>query len=181
MNPDQLNALKYPVGKFARPSEFSVELVNASIRMLEQFPQLMFNEASALTPEELNWTYRPEGWSIRQVVHHVADSHMNAFIRFKLALTEETPTIKPYAQDRWAELPDVRTIHIDASLRLLEGLHQRWVGLLRSLSEQDLKKCYNHPEQKRIVPLFEVLAMYSWHCSHHLAHVQLAKKHKGSF
>lgn len=122
--------------------------------------------------------YRPEGWTIRQVVHHCADSHSNAFTRFKLALTEENPSIKPYKENLWAELPDVTTAPVDWSLKIIANIHKRWVVLLKSMSIADFERTYFHPESNRVWKLFEVLALYAWHCNHHLAHVKQAKKMK---
>jgi hypothetical protein len=180
MDSVSLESLKYPVGKFVRPKEFSQSEVRNAVDVIGRFPALLHAEVSSLTDEELRWTYRPEGWNIRQVVHHVADSHMNAFVRFKLSLTEETPTIKPYKENLWAELPDVLTVPIDASVQLIAGLHQRWAVLMGIMSEQDWCKGYQHPEQNRIVPLFDAAAIYGWHCGHHLAHIRLAKKNRGT-
>jgi hypothetical protein len=179
MTPEILETLKYPVGKYKRLAEFSLDATKKHIEVIERFPALLTAEVSSLSDAELKWTYRPEGWNIRQLVHHVADSHMNAFVRFKLSLTEETPTIKPYMEAKWATLPDVLTVPIDASVGIITGLHKRWAALLKTLSEQEWKKGYNHPEQKRTVPLFDATAMYSWHCDHHLAHIRLAKKSRG--
>jgi hypothetical protein len=181
MDQQELDRLRYPIGKFLKPQGYSHDLISQYIEVLSQFPVLLKNEVAGLSEEELKFMYRPEGWNITQVVHHTADSHMNAFIRFKLALTESTPTIKPYLQHLWAELPDSNHAPIDASLKILDGLHFRWSTLLRSLSEIDFEKKYMHPEQHREVPLFEVVAMYAWHCNHHCAHVKQAKIHRGKF
>ena len=152
-----------------------------NIEVIDRYPALLKSEVAGLSAGELKLTYRPDGWNILQVVHHTADSHMNAFIRFKLAITETTPTIKPYLQNLWAELPDTGNVPIEASLKILEGLHLRWSTLLRTLSEKDFEKKYFHPEQKREVELKEVLPLYAWHCKHHLTHVKQAKKYRGKF
>jgi hypothetical protein len=178
MNPEILESLKYPVGRYKRPNEFSLEATRKHIEVIEQFPALLTAEVASLSDAELKWIYRPEGWNIRQLVHHVADSHMNAFVRFKLSLTEETPTIKPYMEAKWATLPDVLTVPINTSLGIISGMHTRWAALLKTLSEQEWKTGYNHPEQKRTVALYDATAMYAWHCDHHLAHVRLAMKNK---
>src|SRR5690606_40023431 len=120
---------------------------------------------------ELAKRYRPEGWTIRQLVHHCADSHMNSFIRFKLTLTEETPTIKPYLEDLWAELPDASHLPIDSSLDVLKGLHHRWTALLKSLTEEDLKRQFIHPETNERISLETNIGIYAWNGDHHLAHM----------
>lgn len=174
-----LETLKYPVGKFQKPADISRAQIKVWIDDIEQFPQLLRSEVQELSPEALNWRYRPEGWTIKQVVHHCADSHINSIVRFKLTLTENEPTIKPYFEDRWAELPDTLDAPVEWSLMLLEGLHKKWVLLLKSLSEQDLEKAFIHPEKGRRVTLGENIALYSWHCRHHLEHVRQAKKYQG--
>ena len=181
MTQQEIDILRYPIGKFSKPMEFSREIILQNIEIISQYPALVKNEVHRLSDEESKLTYRPEGWNIIQVVHHTADRHMNAFVRFKLALTENTPTIKPYLENLWAQLPDVNNVPMEASLKILEGLHLRWSTLLRTLSEKDFEKKYFHPEQKREVLLLEVLALYAWHCRHHLAHVQQAKKYRGTF
>jgi hypothetical protein len=181
MDQQELDRLRYPIGKHSKPNGISKDIIAQSIEVISQYPALLKQEVAGLTVEELQWKYRPEGWSILQVVHHTADSHMNAFVRFKLALTESTPTIKPYLENLWAQLPDTTDVPMEASLKILEGLHLRWSTLLKSLSEKDFQKKYFHPEQKKEVALFEVLAIYEWHCRHHLAHVQQAKKYRGKF
>jgi len=181
MEQQELDLLRYPIGRFVKPSGPSKELISQHIEIISQYPALLKKEAAGLTAEELKLTYRPDGWNISQVIHHTADSHMNAFVRFKLALTESTPTIKPYRENLWAQLPDTTDVPIEASLKILEGLHFRWVTLLRTLSEEDLEKKYFHPEQKKESALFDVLALYAWHCRHHLAHVQQAKRLRGKF
>ena len=181
MNQQDLDVLRYPIGKFLRPETYSAELTAQHIEIIHRYPVLLKNEVAGLSAGELQWRYRPDGWNILQVVHHTADSHMNAFIRFKLALTESAPTIKPYHENLWAELPDTVNAPIEASLKILDGLHLRWAALLRTLSEADFEKKYFHPEQKREVELKEVLSLYAWHCKHHLAHVQQAKRNRGQF
>lgn len=128
-----------------------------------------------LSETTLELTYRPSGWTIRQVVHHCADSHMNAFIRFKLALTEDSPTVKPYREEFWAELPDILNLPIEPSLQILEGLHQRWATLLRSFGSREWMAGYIHPEHGKHVGLDEATGEYAWHCRHHLAHIRVAK------
>ena len=174
-----LEKLKFPVGKFVKPTHFTAEILRRYISDIETFPQRLKFEVEKLTDEQLTTEYRPGGWTIRQVVHHCADSHMNCLIRFKLTLTEEKPTIKPYLEDRWAELPDTKTMPVEPSLKLLEGLHARWVVLLKSLSQLDLKKTVVHPQHDKEFALDELMGLYAWHCNHHLAHVTTLKERKG--
>ena len=138
-------------------------------------PAKLREAMAGLAPQHLDTPYREGGWNVRQVVHHVPESHMNAYIRFKLALTEDEPTIKPYAEDRWAHLADVQTTPVEISLALLENLHVRWVVLLRSLREDDWKRTFKHPEIG-LVSLEKSLAMYAWHGRHHTAHIAELRK-----
>jgi len=131
-----------------------------------------------LSEVQLDTAYRPGGWTVRQVVHHCADSHMNSFIRFKLALTEENPTIKPYHEDKWAEMADAKNLPIEPSLKILEGLHDRWAILIKSLSDQDLQKTFYHPANQKTITLATTIALYAWHSRHHLEHVKLVNEGK---
>ncbi|MGE0637907.1 MAG: YfiT family bacillithiol transferase [Bacteroidia bacterium] len=173
-----LEQLKYPIGKFKMPAEFTNQSISAFISDIENFPSLLRKEVQALSDEQLDTPYRPEGWTIRQVVNHCADSHMNSLTRFKLALTEDNPTIKPYFEERWAELSDSKIMPIHAALNMLEGLHVRWVVLLKSMTSADFEKTFVHPESGRTFSLNQTLAIYSWHCKHHLAHITTLKKSK---
>lgn len=173
--------LKYPVGKYTPPRPIEKEHLEKWRNVLEKFPEKLTDEVSDLTDKELLWRYRPEGWTIRQVVHHCADSHMNAFIRFKLALTEKEPAILPYNQQAWASLADVSKAPVSESLIILQGLHQRWRCLLENMSADDFKRTYRHPEFNQVFSLDQVTGMYAWHCSHHLAHVKQAIHYQGSF
>lgn len=168
-----MNELRFPVGPFVKPILVTPELIDQWIQEIADFPIQLRSEIEGMSEQQLNTSYRPGGWKARQVVHHCADSHMNSFIRFKLALTEDSPTIKPYFEERWAELPDSTNASIQASLRIIEGLHARWVTLLKSLDEADFKKTFFHPEHKRTFTLAETTAMYAWHSRHHLAHIKL--------
>ena len=170
----EIDPLKYPVGLFLKPEAITAEHLTAWIATIAEFPQKIAALTETLTEETLTKTYRPDGWTIRQLVHHCADSHMNAFIRFKLALTEETPKIKPYFEDKWAELPDTVTTPIKASLKLIEGLHTRWAILIQLLYSEDLERIYIHPEHAKQFTLAETIGMYDWHCRHHLAHIKNA-------
>ncbi|MDZ4709898.1 MAG: bacillithiol transferase BstA [Saprospiraceae bacterium] len=173
-----LEQLRYPVGKFSKPEFSSPEQIKAWIQDIEDLPGLLVSELQGLTDQDLLKTYRPGGWTINQVVHHLADSHMNSFIRFKLSLTEHHPVIKPYLEDAWAEMPDDKMLHYEASLQILVHLHVRWVYLLLHMNPEDFTKGYIHPEKKRLVTLEEATSLYSWHSRHHLEHIRLAKRSK---
>jgi hypothetical protein len=175
-NTANIEQQKYPIGKYQRPQTFSSEQINEWINIIEIFPSKLTKEVINLSEEQLNTPYRPEGWTVKQVVHHCADSHSNAFIRFKLALTEDKPTIKPYFEDRWAKLPDTMQAPIELSLQILEGLHKRWVILLKSMNEEDFKRKFIHPEMGRELEIRETLALYAWHCEHHLSHITSLKE-----
>ena len=170
-----LDALRYPVGKWVRPLELDSLEISFGLANLKAFPSKLRAASESLNNEQLDTTYREGGWTIRQVVHHCADSHMNAYVRFKLALTEDVPTIKPYFEDRWAELEDSRCMPIEVSLDLISGLHDRWVYMMESLTDQQWHRGFFHPEQGRELKLFEVLSLYSWHSQHHLAHITVLK------
>lgn len=170
---EKLEKLRYPIGRFKYNPE--IKSFDDFILNIESFPTKLKQEVVNLDEEQLNTKYRTGGWTIKQVVHHVADSHINAYIRLKLVLTENDPAIKPYFEDRWAELVDTKS-DINISLNLLEPLHKRWVMVLKNLSEDDLKKRYFHPGQNKFVSLNEFIATYSWHCNHHLAHITSLKK-----
>lgn len=175
-----IESLRYPIGKLNVPKDVSKEQVSEWIETIESFPSKVRELTEHLSKEELDWKYRPEGWTIRQVVHHVADSHINSIIRFKLALTEEVPTIKPYFEDKWAELEDSKA-PVSLSISLLEGVHGRWAILLKSMSEDDFKRKLFHPEQGRELTLTFMLGLYAWHCRHHLAHIEQALEYEGEF
>ncbi len=170
-----LEALKFPVGKFQKPESITKEIIDSAIYEIQNFPNLVKAEIENLDEKDLNLRYRPEGWTISQVVHHCADSHINSYVRFKLALTEDLPTIKPYEESLWAELPDSKLSPF-VSLNLLVALHERWVFILKSLSDEDLNKEFIHPEQSEKISLKENILIYSWHCQHHLAHIRQAKE-----
>lgn len=181
MESETLEQLKYPIGPFRRPKTINPETLQSWIESIGAFPQKVEDLTGVLSKEELNWRYRPDGWTIKQVVHHCADSHMNAIIRFKLALTEDTPSIKPYLEDRWANLTDSLDDDISYSIMLLKGLHYRWAYMLRSLGKEKLKRTFYHPENRRESNLEETIGLYAWHCEHHLAHIRQALEHRGSF
>lgn len=166
-----LESLKYPIGKYSVPNIITSKHVFDWIDQISVLPEKVKYATNGLSVKQLDTPYRPDGWTIRQVVHHLPDSHMNAYIRFKLAITEESPIIKPYHEDRWAECTDAKSADINNSLNLLESLHKRWVEVLKSLNSADLKKTYIHPEHGQIYPLESVIGMYAWHGNHHLQHI----------
>ena len=176
-----LEKLKFPIGKFHNPDSISENDLKTWIATIENFPSKIRDLTSALSVVELDWMYRPKGWCIKQVVHHCADSHMNSFIRFKLALTEDVPTIKPYEEALWAELADGNSNDILPSLQIIEGVHGRWVLLLKSLDSIALKRQFFHPANLKIANLEETVGVYAWHCNHHLEHIEQALLHKGQF
>jgi hypothetical protein len=172
--------LRYPVGRFVPPASVSDSERARFIETIAALPARMCEAVRGLDDARLETPYRPGGWTVRQVVHHVPDSHLNAYIRFRLALTEETPTIRPYDQARWAELPDAKTGPIAWSLDLLDTVHTRWTALLRAMRPADFARGYHHPEQPgRVLPLSEVLASYAWHSGHHLAHITRLRERMG--
>jgi uncharacterized damage-inducible protein DinB len=161
--------LRYPIGRFTPPATSMPGVRTAHLQTLRQLPAKLRAAVAGLNDTQLNTPYREGGWTVRQVVHHIADSHANAYVRTKLALTEDWPIIKPYDEAAWAELADSR-LPIDISLALVESLHGRWVALLEAMSDSDFRKGYNHPEMGR-QNLANVLAMYAWHSRHHTAHI----------
>jgi DinB superfamily len=172
-----MSDLQYPVGKFQRQSEYHTSEIAQFIEILEQLPTQMRAAVAGLSDSQLETTYRPDGWTLRQVVHHVPDSHMNSYVRFKLALTEDNPTIKPYDEAAWALLSD-SSLPTQVSLDLLEALHARWVILLRALNPEDWKRTFQHP-QNGPMTLEYALALYAWHSRHHLAHITVTKERLG--
>lgn len=178
MTVENLETLKYPIGKFIKPNIISNEIINEWIHDLEKFPNAIEQLTKNLTTEQLNWLYRPDGWSIKQVVHHCADSHMNCLIRFKLSLTENAPTIKPYYEDRWATLIDYTDDDLSASLSIIKGIHAKLVKLIRHLSPEDLQREFIHPEHNEYIKLNENIGIYAWHSNHHLAHINQALKNE---
>ncbi len=174
-----LTDLRYPVGTYTLVTVPTGEQVSEWIADVSAAPAAMRAAIDGLGPAQLDTPYRPGGWTVRQVVHHLADSHMNAYVRFKLALTEDTPTIKPYDEAAWAELEDSATVPLSVSLDLLDALHTRWVALLRSLAPDDLERDFRHPEKGRIMRLDSTLGMYAWHGKHHVAHVTALREREG--
>lgn len=179
MTEEQLDKLKYPIGKFKAPDTYTKASLLQCIDEIRNFPANLSAQVKQLTKEQLQTPYRPDGWTIRQVVHHCADSHINGLIRFKVTLTEDKPTIKPYRENLVAELADTKLMAIEPSLLLLEGIHKRWVVLLESLDENQMQRRYVHPEYNKEFTLNEATALYAWHGNHHLAHITTLKKSKG--
>ena len=166
---------RYPIGKFHFDGPLSEEQKQEALQNIAQTPARLREAVKGLSAVQLDTPYRPGGWTVRQVVHHVPDSHLNSYVRFKLALTEDEPTIKPYAEDRWAELADTKATPIEVSLALLDSLHDRWVRLLRSLKPEDWKRTFRHPELGAMT-LEKNLALYAWHGRHHVAHITELRK-----
>ena len=168
---------RFPIGRFSPPASSSRGVRAAHIETLRMLPGRLRAAVAGLTDAQLDTPYRDDGWTVRQVVHHVPDSHMNAYVRFKLALTEDWPTIKPYNEGAWAKLPDSR-VPVEISLDLAAALHGRWVALLETLTEDDFQRGYEHPKMGR-QNLAQVLALYDWHSRHHTAHVTSLRARQG--
>jgi uncharacterized damage-inducible protein DinB len=171
--------LRYPIGKFVFSGSLTAADRKSCIDRIAAAPASLRAAVEALTDAQLDTPYRPEGWTVRQVVHHVPDSHLNAYTRFRLALTEKVPTIKPYEEARWAELPDARSAPVEISLTLLDALHVRWVLLLRQVAADGWSRTLVHPEHRREMSVDELLAMYAWHGEHHVAHVTRLRDRMG--
>ena len=170
--------LRFPIGKFTFAGDATDEQRQQFIRDIAETPARLRAAIEGLTAEQLETPYREGGWTVRQVVHHVVDSHLNSYVRFRLALTEDAPAIKPYYEERWAELPDARHAPVEVSLNLLDALHQRWVILLESFTAADFARTFTHPELGQ-VSLDKNLALYSWHGKHHTAHVTGLRERMG--
>ena len=170
-----MSDLRYPTGKFSMPESVTEAIRTQWIHTIAQTPAALREAVSGLTDAQLDTPYRPEGWTVRQLVHHVADSHINAYIRFKWTLTADAPTIKTYNEKHWAELVEARTAPLSLSLPLLEALHIRWVAMLNSLTPADYARPFVHPEWGQRTIDF-ILAMYAWHGPHHVAHITALRK-----
>jgi uncharacterized damage-inducible protein DinB len=170
--------LRYPVGKFHWKGELTDADRAELIAQIAEAPARLREAVQGLTAEQLDTPYRPDGWTVRQVVHHVPDSHMNSYVRFKLALTEDQPTIKTYEQGLWAALPDSQNTPVETSLTLLAALHERWVNLLRSMSPSDCGRKVNHPEHG-LITLDYLVALYAWHGRHHVGHITSLRERMG--
>jgi hypothetical protein len=178
MTKSALEKLRYPIGEMPMPLTFNKLELKKWISDIEKLPAQLRTAVQNLTTEQLETPYRPDGWTVRQVVHHISDSHINAFVRLKLALTEDNPTIKPYEEQFWAELPDSK-MPIEVSLAIIENLHKKMVVILRGPSSTDFERTLFHPGSKKTFKIGTLAAMYSWHGLHHLAHIEnLAKREK---
>jgi len=167
--------LKYPIGRYQAEENIDKAVIDNFIKEIELLPERLDDAIKDLTLQQLQTPYRPDGWTVQQVVHHIADSHLNAYVRFKLALTEEKPIIKPYDEKLWAELPDTKLVDINVSITLIDSLHKRWTSLLKQLSKKELDKEYLHPESG-MKNVRETISHYAWHSNHHLAHITSLKK-----
>lgn len=176
-----IESLKFPVGKYQASAEVSEDQFNQWVRTIESLPENLKKLVGNLSYEELEFQYRPGSWNIKQIIHHLADSHMNSFIRFKLVVSEEKPTIKPYQESEWAKTADADNEEINDSIEILSGLHNRWVMLLKSLTSDQKKRTFFHPEYEGELQLEWMVGLYDWHCRHHLAHIEQALKVKGEF
>ena len=173
-----MNDARFPIGRFTFEGPLSDAQRGGFLNDIEGTPAALRSAMQGLTPQQLDTPYREGGWTVRQVIHHVPDSHMNAYIRFKLALTEDEPTIKPYMENLWAELEDSKTTPPEVSLALLDQLHSRWVRLLRAIKPEQWKRTFRHPEMGQ-VSLEKNVALYAWHGKHHVAHVTELRKRMG--
>ncbi len=169
--------LSFPIGKYEKVREITPEQRKQFIREIAELPNNLREMVKNMSEEQIDSPYRPAGWTVRQVVHHVGDSHLNSFIRFKLSLTEDNPTIRPYAEDLWAETAEYK-MPVDVSLNLIDSIHRRWVALLESMSDEDFARTLNHPETG-VWTLENLLGMYVWHGKHHTAHINNLKKRNG--
>ncbi|MUU79484.1 YfiT family bacillithiol transferase [Winogradskyella endarachnes] len=177
MTESELYKLKFPISEFTKPESITINHIKSWIADIEALPKTIINLTKNLSEKELNYKYRPNGWTIKQVVHHCADSHINSLLRFKITLTEKTPTIRPYFEDRFAELVDY-TEPIEDSILILKGVHKKLGVLLKSLSQSDLKLEFIHPEHGKRFSLEETIGIYAWHSNHHIAHIIQALEHK---
>ncbi|RYZ17429.1 MAG: putative metal-dependent hydrolase [Sphingobacteriales bacterium] len=175
----EAESLAYPIGRFEKPDTYDEQLLNQWISKIEAAPNWYDYVIENLDEAQLNTPYREGGWTIVQVIHHVADSHMNAYIRLKMALTEQSPEIKPYDQDLWASLPDVTEVPVNVSNTIIHALHRRWVSVLRNMRPDDWERTYFHPEKQRSIPLWEMTGMYAWHCKHHFEHIFRLRERMG--
>lgn len=171
--------LRFPVGKFVRPESLTPDQRKAAIRTIAELPAKLRAALDGLNEKQLETPYRPDGWTVAQVVHHLSDSHMNALTRLKLGLTEDTPTIKPYDEAKWAELEDGRSRLVRESLGMIEGLHAKWAYLLERMKPEQFARKINHPEWKTPMSLDTLLALYEWHSRHHVAHITELRKREG--
>jgi hypothetical protein len=176
MSEEDFLSLQYPIGKYQKPDEITSDHIKQWKKDISELPYQMRKITAGIRERDLDKTYRPDGWTARQVIHHVADSHMNAYIRFKWALTEDVPMIKAYDEGAWAKLYDSTTMNVDISMKMIDALHTRWSYLLDSLKKKDWARSIDHPEYDHPATLDSVLGMYSWHGKHHTAHLNIVKE-----
>lgn len=176
-----IQKLTYPIGKRVTVSNPDQSLIEEWITDIETFPQRLEKLLQNATTAQLSYRYRPGGWTVKQVVHHCADSHLNGMAKFKLALTEDSPTIKPYIQEGWANTTEATSDDLTYSIQLLKGLHAKWIVLLRSLSSDEMQRGYIHPAHDRLFTIEESIQIYSWHCNHHFAHVENGLQSEGKY
>ena len=170
--------LRYPIGKFQFPENSSDQEREALLQQIEDTPAKLREAVKGLDDEQLGTPYRPDGWTVRQVVHHIPDSHLNSYVRFKLAVTEDSPTIKAYDEAAWARLADAQTASVETSLQLLESLHERWLQFLRSLGPDELDRSFKHSELGSVT-VRQHIALYAWHGRHHVAHITSLRERQG--
>ncbi|MDR6157526.1 putative damage-inducible protein DinB [Chryseobacterium sp. SLBN-27] len=170
---------RFPIGQFKEPENICDIKLDEYIKVIKDFPAKLKNLIEDFSDDQLDTQYREGGWTVRQLVNHIADSHINSFIRFKLALTEDTPTIKPYDEAKWAELQDSQNMPVKPAMRMIKGTHQRWTALLKSMTNKQFERTFHHPEHHKNYDLRHCLALYVWHCNHHFAHIENLKKEKG--
>ncbi len=171
--------LSYPIGRYSTPASYAAENIQEWISIIEALPNWLDICIENLDETQLQTPYRPGGWTVIQVLHHIADSHMNAYIRHKLTMTEDNPTIKPYEQDKWAVLGDVSAIPVNVSITLIHALHRRWGAFLKSLKPEDWERTFYHPEHQHSITLWDSLASYAWHSRHHMEHVRQLRERMG--
>lgn len=175
---DSLEHKKFPIGRFEIPENICDIKLNEYIKVIKDFPDKLKDLLADFSDEQLDTQYREGGWTVRQLVNHIADSHMNSLIRLKLALTEDNPTIKPYNEAKWTELQDSVDMPIKPAMRMIKGTHQRWTALLKSMTNKQFERTFHHPEHNENQNLRVYLAHYVWHCNHHSAHIENLKKEK---
>lgn len=172
----EIEQLKYPIGNFKAPDTYSMDNHKTRIESIRNLPHALEAALKPLSKEQVDTPYRPEGWTVRQLIHHIADSHINAFTRFKLGLTEDNPTIRPYDQGAWCSMKDANDLDPSVSMKIIEGLHERWSYVLDNMTASDFERNIFHPEMNKSLHLGTMLALYSWHSNHHLAHVNKLKE-----
>ncbi|MCB9251836.1 MAG: putative metal-dependent hydrolase [Flavobacteriales bacterium] len=166
--------LRYPIGKFKNNADHTPDNIKNYLQELKQLPDKLNRICSGLSDVQMGKTYREGAWNVKQLIHHIGESHLNAYIRVKLAITEDNPVIKPYLENPWVFTKENEILHPEVSLKLIEGIHLKMVTLFENLEEDDWKKTYMHPQYNRTFSLMDIAALYSWHGNHHLAHIQIA-------